>query len=226
MHTLIPESSLNIPEEVSVKRALISVSDKTNLVPFAQRLHALGIEIISTGGTAKMLREANLTVTDVSEITGFPEILDGRVKTLHPAIHGAILARPTDPTHHEQLQLHHITPIQLVVVNLYPFEAQLKRPELTEAEAIEFIDIGGPTLMRAAAKNFYHVGIVSDPSDYEEVARTLSESGGKLALNLRRKLAQKAFAHTAAYDATIARYLQEQDTQPLPAPWIQVDKTH
>ena len=206
MSLTIPQETPTVPEYLTVKRALISVSDKTDLIPFAQRLHERGIEILSTGGTARMLKEAGFPVIPVEELTGFPEMLDGRVKTLHPVIHGAILARTSDPDHLQQLHRHSIEPIQLVVVNLYPFEEQMTRPDATEEEMIEFIDIGGPTLIRAAAKNFYHVAVVSSPEDYSRVLEDFEQHDGKLSLSLRRELARKAFERTAHYDATIATY--------------------
>ncbi len=190
-----------------IERALLSVSDKTGLVDFARGLARLPVALISTGGTAKALRDAGLPVTDVSALTGFPEMLDGRVKTLHPKIHGGILARRDDPNHLRQCQEHAIAGIDLVVVNLYPFEATLARPGVTRDEAIEQIDIGGPAMVRSAAKNQAHVAVVVDPADYPAVLAELERAGGVLAEGTRRRLAQKAFAHTARYDALIAEYL-------------------
>ncbi|WP_406676861.1 bifunctional phosphoribosylaminoimidazolecarboxamide formyltransferase/IMP cyclohydrolase [Moorella sp. ACPs] len=188
------------------KRALLSVSDKTGLVDLARGLVELGWELISTGGTARTLTAAGLPVTEVAAVTGFPEILDGRVKTLHPKIHGGILARPT-PEHLEQLREQGIQPIDLVVVNLYPFRETIARPGVTPEEAIENIDIGGPAMVRAAAKNHERVAVVVDPASYSEVLAELREKGN-LSPATRRRLAAAAFAHTAAYDAAIAAYLQ------------------
>jgi phosphoribosylaminoimidazolecarboxamide formyltransferase/IMP cyclohydrolase len=192
-----------------IKRALISVSDKTGLIPFAQALAEKGIELISTGGTARTLKEAGLLVKEVADVTGFPEILDGRVKTLHPRIHSGILAVRDNKEHVDQLAEHGITPIDLVVVNLYPFAETIARPDVTFEEAIENIDIGGPSMVRAAAKNHADVTVVVDHADYEAVLAEL-ERDGAVSLELRRKLAAKAFRHTAAYDALIAGYLSDQ----------------
>jgi len=188
------------------KRVLISVSDKTGVVEFARGLEALGLEIISTGGTAKTLAGAGLKVTLVSEVTGFPEILDGRVKTLHPAVHGGILARRV-PEHLQQIESQGIAPIDLVVVNLYPFRETVSRADATLADAIENIDIGGPSMIRAAAKNHESVAVVVRPERYGEVLDQLERTGG-IDAGLRFKLAVEAFAHTAAYDQAIAAYLQ------------------
>ncbi|MCS6860967.1 MAG: bifunctional phosphoribosylaminoimidazolecarboxamide formyltransferase/IMP cyclohydrolase, partial [Abditibacteriales bacterium] len=195
-----------------VQRALISVSDKTGVVEFAKGLAAVGVTILSTGGTARTLREAGLNVTDVAEVTGFPEIMDGRVKTLHPKIHGALLALRDNPEHITALQQHGITPIDMVVVNLYPFQQTIAKPGVTEAEAIENIDIGGPSMIRAAAKNFRSVAVVVDPSDYAGILEELKEGWQRRAAPTlsdatRRRLAVKAFAHTSAYDAAIYAYL-------------------
>ncbi len=202
------------------KRALISVSDKTGLVDLARGLVELGWELLSTGGTARTLTTAGLPVTEVATVTGFPEILDGRVKTLHPKIHGGILARPT-PEHLAQLQEQGIQPIDLVVVNLYPFRETIARPGVTPAEAIENIDIGGPAMVRAAAKNHERVGIVVDPASYDEVLAELREKGS-LSPETRRRLAAAAFAHTAAYDAAIAAYFQRLmgSEEPFPASFV------
>lgn len=191
-----------------MKQALMSLSNKEGLVPFAQGLADLGFKILSTGGTAKALQEAGVAVTPVSDVTGFPEILGGRVKTLHPAIHGGILAMGSDD-HMEELQTHGIAPIDLVVVNLYPFEETIAQEGVTLAQAIENIDIGGPTMIRASAKNHDRVGVVVDPGDYEEVLRSLQKEGA-LSLDFRRHLALKAFRHTAAYDRAISTYLGSQ----------------
>lgn len=190
---------------MQIKRALISVSNKAGLVEFAQGLAELGVEIVSTGGTAKTLREAGVPVVYISDVTGFPEILDGRVKTLHPKVHGGILAMRTEE-HLQQLEQHQITPIDLVVVNLYPFRETIAKQEVTLAEAIENIDIGGPTMVRAAAKNHAYVGIVVNPERYGQVLESLQQAG-ELSAELRLELAREAFAHTASYDTAIANYL-------------------
>jgi phosphoribosylaminoimidazolecarboxamide formyltransferase/IMP cyclohydrolase len=191
-----------------VRRALVSVHDKTGVVDFATGLAALGVEVLSTGGTAKLLRESGVPVRDVSEVTGFPEMLDGRVKTLHPKIHGGILARRDVPAHLEALDKHGIPPIDLVVVALYPFEATVARPGVTLPEAIEQIDVGGPTMIRAAAKNHASVGVVTDPAQYGPVLDELRASGGQLSERTRARLAQEAFRRTAQYDAAIAAWLR------------------
>ena len=187
------------------KKVLISVSDKTGVVEFARELIALNYEVLSTGGTAAALRAAGLAVTDVSQTTGFPEIMDGRVKTLHPAIHGALLARRDLPEHMMTIERHGIAPIDVVCVNLYPFAATVARPNVTLEDAVENIDIGGPSMLRSASKNFDSVTVVVDPADYEIVIKEL-QAGSTLPAT-RRRLATKAFAHTAAYDAAITRYL-------------------
>ncbi len=189
----------------TIARALISVSDKRGLLEFAQSLHLQGVEIIATGGTAALLRQAEIAVRDVSEVTGFPEILSGRVKTLHPILQGGILAARHDPEHQHEVALHGLPLIDLVVVNLYPFLATVARPDLTLEEALENIDIGGPTLIRAAAKNFRDVTVVVDPSDYEALLEELRAQGG-VSLATRFRLAQKAFAHVAEYDMAIADF--------------------
>jgi phosphoribosylaminoimidazolecarboxamide formyltransferase / IMP cyclohydrolase len=194
-----------------IARALLSVSDKTGLVPFAQALAAAGVELISTGGTARALRDAGLAVKDISEHTGFPEMLDGRVKTLHPKVHGGLLYIRGKETHEAAAQAHGIAPIDLVVVNLYPFEATVAKPEVALHDAIENIDIGGPAMLRSAAKNHDSVTVIVDPSDYAVVAAQI-KSGGNTTLELRRKLAAKVFARTAAYDAAIAAHLQKEFT--------------
>ncbi|MBE6113004.1 MAG: bifunctional phosphoribosylaminoimidazolecarboxamide formyltransferase/IMP cyclohydrolase [Peptococcaceae bacterium] len=190
-----------------VKRALISVSDKTGVVEFAKELTALGYEIVSTGGTSKALQAADVPVIGISDVTGFPEILEGRVKTLHPAVHGGILAKGTDE-HMAVLAEHEIKPIDLVVVNLYPFQATVAKPDVTLADAIENIDIGGPTMVRSAAKNHDRVAIVVNPARYESVIAELKEAG-ELSLQTKRFLALEAFQHTAQYDAAISHYLTD-----------------
>ena len=191
---------------VRVRRALVSVSDKTGVVDFARGLRELGVEVLSTGGTAAAIREAGLEVTDVAEFTGSPEILDGRVKTLHPRLHAALLARRDDTEHMATLEAEEIEPIDLVCVNLYPFERTIETPGVTEREAVENIDIGGPTMIRAAAKNHSGVAVVVKPEAYDAVLEELRESGGEISTETRQWLANEAFAHTAAYDAAISRW--------------------
>ena len=183
-------------------RALISVSDKTGLTDFATRLAALGWELVSTGGTARALRAAGLATIEVSEVTGFPEMMDGRVKTLHPLVHGGLLARRDDPAHMQAAAEHGITPIDMVVVNLYPFRETVAREGVAPEDVIEQIDIGGPSMLRSAAKNFDAVTVIVDPADYAEVITALE--GNADAAALRRRLAAKVYAHTAAYDGAIA----------------------
>ena len=191
-----------------IQRALLSVSDKTGLAPFAKSLVEAGVELISTGGTAKALREAGLPVKDISAHTGFPEMLDGRVKTLHPKIHGGLLYIRGNAAHEAAVGAHGISPIDLVVVNLYPFEQTVAKPNVSLHEAIENIDIGGPSMLRSAAKNHESVTVVVDWKDYAEVADQIKVAG-ETSLELRRKLAAKVFARTAAYDAAIAAHLQK-----------------
>ena len=192
-----------------ITRALISVSDKTGVVEFAGFLHSQGVEILSTGGTLKALNDAGIPAIQVSEHTDSPEILDGRVKTLHPKIHGGILARRDLETHRAQMEEHGIAPIDLVVVNLYPFEKTIARSDCTLEEAIENIDIGGPSMLRSASKNSDSVTVVTDPSDYEGIRAEMEASGGEVSLSTRRRLAAKAFARTAEYDTAIASYLSK-----------------
>ena len=192
-----------------IQRALLSVSDKNGLVPFAQTLAAAGIELISTGGTAKALRDAGMKVNDISEHTGFPEMLDGRVKTLHPKVHGGLLFIRGNPGHEAAVREHDIKPIDLVVVNLYPFEQTVAKPDVPLPEAIENIDIGGPSMLRSAAKNHESVTVVVDPQDYAEIAGQI-QANGDTTLELRRKLAAKVFARTAAYDTAIAAHLNSE----------------
>ena len=192
-----------------IRRALVSVHDKSGVVDFCRALGGLGVEILSTGGTAKLLRDQGVAVRDVAEVTGFPEMMDGRVKTLHPKIHGGILARRDVPAHLDALGQHGIPPIDLVVVALYPFEATVARAGVTVAEAIEQIDVGGPTMIRAAAKNHAAVGVVTDPSQYAAVLDEIRASGG-LGDATRARLARAAFGKTAQYDAAIRRYLDAQ----------------
>jgi phosphoribosylaminoimidazolecarboxamide formyltransferase/IMP cyclohydrolase len=189
-----------------IQRALISVFDKKGLLPFAQVLAEANVELISTGGTARTLREASLPVTELSEYTGFPEMLDGRVKTLHPKIHGGLLYLRGNAAHESAVAEHHIQPIDMVVVNLYPFEQTVAKPQVTLQEAIENIDIGGPSMLRSAAKNHESVTVVMDPRDYAEVAQQVRDTG-TTTVELRRKLAARVFARTSAYDAAIASHL-------------------
>jgi phosphoribosylaminoimidazolecarboxamide formyltransferase / IMP cyclohydrolase len=200
---------------MAVKRALLSVSNKEGIVSLAKQLVELGVEIISTGGTKKTLEEAGVPVIGISEVTGFPEILDGRVKTLHPMIHGGLLAIRDNERHQNELREHHITPIDLVVVNLYPFQQTIAKSNVTFAEAIENIDIGGPTMLRAAAKNHQYVTVVVDPADYDTVVQELKEHGD-VSAETKLKLAAKVFRHTAAYDAMIAEYLTNKTGEEYP----------
>src|SRR5438105_303502 len=199
----------------TITQALLSVSDKTGLTDFARGLSALGIALLSTGGTARALTEAGLPVTEIGAYTGFPEMLDGRVKTLHPKVHAGILARRDLDTHRAALRQQAIPTIDLVVVNLYPFRETVARPGCSLEEAIENIDIGGPTLVRAAAKNYAHVGIVVDPQDYPVLLAELRDAARALSAATRFRLAQKAFSHTAAYDDAISNYLTAQDENGL-----------
>jgi phosphoribosylaminoimidazolecarboxamide formyltransferase/IMP cyclohydrolase len=192
---------------MKIRRALLSVTDKTGLVDFARGLHEHGVELLSTGGTAKVLRDAGLPVKDVSEHTGFPEMLDGRVKTLHPLIHGGLLFRRDLPAHVEQAAAHGIEPIDMVAVNLYPFSATVAREGVTREEAIENIDIGGPSMLRSAAKNHAGVTVVCDPADYDTVLGEMRAHGGVTTAELRARLAAKVFDLTAHYDRAIAGYL-------------------
>ena len=192
-----------------VRRALLSVTDKSGLVDFARQLAASGVELVSTGGTARTLREAGLTVRDISELTGFPEMLDGRVKTLHPKVHGGILHIRDKAEHRAAVEEHGIQPIDMVVVNLYAFEKTAAKPGATFAEVIENIDIGGPSMVRSAAKNFEDVAIVTEAGDYPALAEELTANGGALSRETRWRLAKQAFATTAAYDTAIANALEK-----------------
>lgn len=194
-----------------ITQALLSVSDKSGIVAFAQGLQALGVRLLSTGGTARILSDAGIAVTEIGAYTGFPEILDGRVKTLHPKVHAGILARRDLASHEAALAEHAIPKIDLVVVNLYPFRQTVARPGCSLGEAIENIDIGGPAMARSAAKNYAHVGVVVDPADYPELLDELRRNGLALSLATRFRLAQKAFSHTAAYDGAISSYLSARD---------------
>ena len=194
---------------MKIQRALLSVFDKTGLVTFARTLSEAGVELISTGGTAKALREAGLAVKDLSEHTGFPEMLDGRVKTLHPRVHGGLLYIRGNSAHEAAVQQHNIPPIDLVVVNLYPFEQTVAKPNVTLHEAIENIDIGGPSMLRSAAKNHDAVTVIVDPADYETVSREI-KTAGNTSLETRRRLAAKVYARTSAYDSAIAAHLAKE----------------
>ncbi|MEP7328598.1 MAG: bifunctional phosphoribosylaminoimidazolecarboxamide formyltransferase/IMP cyclohydrolase [Betaproteobacteria bacterium] len=202
-----------------VAQALLSVSDKSGIVDFARGLNARGIKLLSTGGTAKALADAGLPVSDVGSYTGFPEMLDGRVKTLHPKVHAGILARRDLPDHVAALTQHAIPTIDLVVVNLYPFRATVSKPGCTLEDAIENIDIGGPTMVRAAAKNWPHVGIVVDPADYASILAALDTEQGALSAAVRFALMRKAFAHTAAYDGAIANWLTARGPDGVAQAW-------
>lgn len=195
-----------------IERALLSVTDKTGIVEFSQQLHKLGVELISTGGTARLLREQGIPVREVSEITAFPEMLDGRVKTIHPRIAGGILAIRSNAEHMHALEEHNIPPIQLVVVNLYEFEKYASKPGVTREELIENIDIGGPTMIRAAAKNFQDVAVIVSPDQYELVTSELLQHG-EVSAATHWKLAQQAFAHTAAYDTAVSNRLAHIDAE-------------
>ncbi len=198
-----------------IRRALISVSDKTGLLPFCQKLHELGVELISTGGTHKALNAAGIPAIDVSDLTGFPEMMDGRVKTLHPKVHGGLLAIRENPEHEAAMLAHDIRPIDLLVVNLYPFEATLARGGNFD-DCIENIDIGGPAMIRAAAKNHADVAVIVDADDYAVILSELEQNGGT-SLALRKKLAQKAYARTGSYDAAISNWMAEQIAEEAPA---------
>ncbi len=197
------------------KRALISVSDKSGILEFAKELEQLGYEILSTGGTAAYLEKNGVVITPVDQVTKFPEILDGRVKTLNPMIHGGLLAKHDDPSHQAQLEEHSITPIQVVCVNLYPFRETISKPTVTVEDAIENIDIGGPSMLRSAAKNHQYVTVITDSADYAEVLEQLKETG-ETSLETRRKLAAKVFRHTASYDALIADYMTNLSGEDFP----------
>src|SRR3989440_6309199 len=189
-----------------IRRALISVSDKTGIVDFARELKTFGVEIITTGGTAKTLREAGIEVRDVSDVTGFPEMMDGRLKTLHPKIHGALLGLRDNENHLAAMREHGIEPIDMVVVNLYPFEQTIARAGVSLEEAIEQIDIGGPAMIRSAAKNFKDVVVVVSPLSYDEVISELQRQSGALSLDSREELAASAFLQISAYDGAISEF--------------------
>jgi phosphoribosylaminoimidazolecarboxamide formyltransferase / IMP cyclohydrolase len=191
-----------------IQRAILSVTDKSGLVDFAHKLVAFGVELVSTGGTAKLLRESGIPVKDISELTGFPEMLDGRVKTLHPKVHGGILHRREDEGHLAAVVEHGIPAIDMVVVNLYAFEKTAAKPGVHFEELIENIDIGGPSMIRSAAKNFQDVAVVTSPADYTAITEEMASSGNSLSRETKWRLAQKAFATTAAYDSAIASTLE------------------
>ncbi len=219
--TTDPGEGQPLPQEgaVTVRRALISVSDKTGIADFARGLRRLGVEIVSTGGTAAALREAGIEVSDVSELTGAPELLGGRVKTLHPKLHAALLARRDDPDHMATLEAEGIEPIELLCVNLYPFERTVARRDVSETEAVENIDIGGPAMIRAAAKNHRFVAVVVRPESYDAVLAELEESGGQVSAETRHWLANEAFALTARYDGAISRWFGMR-YEAFPAHWV------
>ena len=198
-----------------MERALISLTDKSGIEGFAKELEALGIEILSTGGTAKKMRDHGIKVKDVSEFTGFPEMLDGRVKTLHPKVHGGILAQKTNPDHLRQMEEHGLQAIDLVAVNLYAFEKTVANPNCTLADAIENIDIGGPTMLRSSAKNFQDVTVIVDPADYPQVLAEIKATGNTT-LKTRFRLAVKVFALTSSYDTGIVNWLKTVDVDANP----------
>jgi phosphoribosylaminoimidazolecarboxamide formyltransferase/IMP cyclohydrolase len=194
--------------ERKIQRAILSVTDKSGLLEFAQELEKFGVEILSTGGTARMLREGGVKVQDVSDFTGFPEMLDGRVKTLHPKVHAGILAQRHNPEHMKTMAAHHLKVIDMVVVNLYAFEKTVAKEGCTLEEAVENIDIGGPTMLRAAAKNYRDVAVVVDPGDYAAIVEEMEANDGQLSLETRFRLAKKVYRLTHEYDGAITSYLE------------------
>ncbi len=190
-----------------IRKAIISVTDKEGIVDFGKSLSSMGVEILSTGGTAKVLREGGVSVTDISDYTGFPEMMDGRVKTLHPKVHGGLLGLRDNPDHVNMMKIHGITPIDMVVVNLYQFEKTVSKADVTLEEAIENIDIGGPSMLRSSAKNFRDVTVVVDPADYKIVLEEMKKHDGETTPETRFRLAKKVFRLTHEYDGAIARYL-------------------
>ena len=192
-----------------IERAIISVTDKSGVVEFAKSLSKFGVQILSTGGTAKALRDGGVSVTDISEYTGFPEMMDGRIKTLHPKVHGGLLGMRDNPDHVRMMKEHGIEAIDLIVVNLYQFEKAISKEAVTLEEAIENIDIGGPTMLRSSAKNFKDVTVIVDPSDYDTVLKEMEEQGGSTTLKTRFCLARKVFQLTHTYDGAISRYLEK-----------------
>ena len=194
-----------------IERAIISVTDKSGIVEFAKSLSVFGVQILSTGGTAKALRDGGISVTDISDYTGFPEMMDGRVKTLHPKVHGGLLGLRDNPEHVEMMKAHGIKTIDMVVVNLYQFEKTVAKEGVTLEEAIENIDIGGPSMLRSSAKNFRYVTVIVDPADYEVVLREMETTGGETTLKTRFRLARKVFKLTHQYDGAISEYLETVD---------------
>lgn len=192
-----------------IRKAIVSVSDKSGIIEFARGLQGFGVEILSTGGTARTLREHGLRVINISDYTGFPEILDGRVKTLHPKIHGGLLGIRDNPDHLETMKKNRISEIDMVVVNLYPFETTAARPSCTLEEAIENIDIGGPSMLRAGAKNYPYVTVIVDPTDYMPVLEEMEKSNGVVSKTTNFRLATKVFQHTSRYDGAIYEYLSD-----------------
>ncbi len=211
---------------MNIKRAIVSVSDKTGLIPLAKELKKHGVEIFSTGGTLALLKENKISVRSISELTGFPEILDGRVKTLHPKVHGGLLYVRSSKAHVKEAKAHGIAPIDMVVVNLYPFRQTIQKPGVKLKDAVEQIDIGGPSMLRSSAKNFESVTVVCDPADYSKVIEELKAGKGSVTSELRRQLAVKVYRHTSAYDREISRYLakemQKEDASQLPAVFDEV----
>jgi len=191
-----------------IKRAIISVSNKKGIAEFAKELKSMGVEILSTGGTAKTLREAGIEVKEISEYTGFPEMLDGRVKTLHPKVHGGLLSRRNNPKDMEEIKKHGIDTIDMLVVNLYPFEETISKHGVSFEEAIENIDIGGPAMLRSSSKNFQDVVVIVDPSDYEKIIGEMKSLNGDVSYKTRLELAKKVFKHTSRYDGLISEYLE------------------
>ncbi len=194
-----------------IQRAIISLSDKSGIQEFAKELQAFNVEILSTGGTAKVLRESGLKITDISEYTGFPEMLDGRGKTLHPKVHGGLLGIRGNPEHVKKMNEHGIQPIDMVVINLYPFEATVAKPNCTLEEAIENIDIGGPSMLRAGAKNYPYVTVIVDPADYRPILAEMKQSGGVVSKETNFRLAKKVYQLTGRYDKAISEYLEKKD---------------
>ena len=190
-----------------IELALISVTDKNGIVPLAKAIHGFGVKILSTGGTAKAIRDGGVPVTEISDYTGFPEMMDGRVKTLHPKVHGGLLGLRDNPAHREMMEEYGIKPIDLVVVNLYQFEKTVAQEGVTLDEAIENIDIGGPAMLRSSAKNYRDVTVIVDPTDYEVVLEEMKQNGGETTLETRFRLAKKVFRLTHGYDGAITRYL-------------------
>jgi phosphoribosylaminoimidazolecarboxamide formyltransferase/IMP cyclohydrolase len=205
----LPKTDFGGRKMKEIERAIISVTDKAGVVDFAKSISEFGVQILSTGGTAGALREGGISVTDISEYTGFPEMLDGRVKTLHPKVHGGLLGLRDNPEHIRMMEAHGIESIDLLVVNLYQFEKTVAREGVSLGEAIENIDIGGPAMLRSSAKNFRHVTVIVDPSDYDVVLKEMRELGGGTSLKTRFRLAKKVFQITHKYDGAISQYLEK-----------------